>query len=59
MHNSKIGRYQKMKNTKIISDIVQYGYNSGLGYGLSNFTNILLFKTNRLIKEQLIEPRTH
>jgi len=48
-----------MKNTKIISDIVQYGYNSGLGYGLSNFTNILLFKTNRLIKEQLIEPRTH
>ena len=50
MHDFKIERNQKMKNTNIIRDIVQCGYNSGLGYDLSNFTNYFITQNEQVNK---------
>ncbi|MAU57175.1 MAG: hypothetical protein CML84_03555 [Rhodobiaceae bacterium] len=53
MHDSKTGRNQKMKNTNIIRDIVQCGYNSGLGYDLSNFTNYFITQNEQVNKRAI------
>ena len=53
MHDSKIGRNQKMKNTNIIRDIVQCAHNSGLGYDLSNFTNYFITQNEQVNKRAI------
>ena len=53
MHDSKIGRNQKMKNTNIIRDIVQCAYNSRLGYDLSNFTNYFITQNEQVNKRAI------
>ena len=53
MHDFKISRNQKMKNTNITRDIVQCGYNSGLGYDLSNFTNYFITQNEQVNKRAI------
>ena len=53
MHDFKIERNQKMKNTNIIRAIVQCGYNSGVGYDLSNFTNYFITQNEQVNKRAI------